>query len=300
MCQDALSGVFGVSLASSLSSSRGALAAWAGSSSGAASASSAAPAAEAENPAAGAPPSSAPASPEDEARAEALKAEGNAALERGDVRHAEELYSAAIALAPEAKNAHIYFSNRAMARMKLNDAAGSAEDARAATRLSPAYAKGWSRLGAALQQLGSLEEAESAFERCLALDPGSALAKENLAEVRRRQGGGGKMSGGGSAGGDAGGMGGMGGLAELAPLLSDPELMGIISGCMSNPASLMKHLGKRTSQAPLAHERKPTADANSTYVLTQQETQKWQKLCKRSKRVRAPILRSAQPLFRRA
>ncbi len=236
MAQDALSNVFGVSLSpAALSSSRGVLAAWAASPSGAA-----APADGAALPAAGASSSSsssssAPASPEDEARAEALKAEGNAALERGDVRQAEELYSAAIALAPEAKNAHIYFSNRAMARMKLNDAAGSAEDARAATRLSPAYAKGWSRLGAAQQQLGHLEEAEGSFERCLALDPGSALAKENLAEVRRRQGGGGKVSAGGGAGGggDAGGMGGMGGLAELAPLLSDPELMGIITSCMS-------------------------------------------------------------------
>jgi tetratricopeptide (TPR) repeat protein len=235
MCQDALASVFGVSVGSS----RGVLASWSAGSS------------EASAPADGGgddmpslvsvPASSPPASPEAEASAEALKAQGNAALEKGDVRAAEELYSSAIALAPEAKNSHIYFSNRAMARLKLNDAAGSAEDARAAVRLSPGYAKGWSRLGAACQQLGQLEEAESALERSLELDPGSALVKENLADVRRRRGGG--SGGGGGAGGGAGAGGLPGGLGDLAPLLSDPELMGIMSSCMSNPAALMQHMG---------------------------------------------------------
>ena len=237
MCQDSLSSVFGLSLPACVANSRGLLKTWSEAPLSSSSSSSAATAAGFEtgdlaSPASAASPT--PPSAADEAQAEALKAGGNAALEKGDVRGAEELYSAAIALVPEGKNSHIYLSNRAMARMKLNDWAGSAEDARASVRLSPGYAKGWSRLGAALQQLGSLAEAESAFERSLALDPSSTLVKSNIAECKKLQG---KGSGGGGA---AGGL--PAGMEELAPLLSDPELMGIMSKCMSDPTQLMQHV----------------------------------------------------------
>jgi hypothetical protein len=261
MCQDSLSTTFGVSLTNSTTASRGVLSGWAARPATAPTAATGAsfssgdsipPRAAAGGGAASAAPAAAGgASPADEAKAEALKLEGNAALERGDARRAEELYTECLALAPEAKNSHIYYSNRATARMKLNDPQGSAEDARAAVRLSPGYAKGWSRLGAALLQLGQLGEAESALERCLSQDPSSGFAKDNLAEVRRRLasggGGGAGMGGGaGSGGGSSGGAGmgaGMGGLGELAPLLADPELMGIMTKCMSDPSQLMQHMG---------------------------------------------------------
>lgn len=253
MCQDSLSSVFGLSLPACVANSRGLLKTWSEAPLSSSSSPSAATAAgfetgELASPASAASP--APPSAADEAQAEALKAGGNAALEKGDVRGAEELYSAAIALVPEGKNSHIYLSNRAMARMKLNDWAGSAEDARASVRLSPGYAKGWSRLGAALQQLGNLAEAESAFERSLALDPSSTLVKSNIAECKKLQG---KGSGGGGGGSAAGGL--PAGMEELAPLLSDPELMGIMSKCMSDPTQLMQHVS--WARAPLLFPTPP-------------------------------------------
>jgi tetratricopeptide (TPR) repeat protein len=113
--------------------------------------------------------------------------EGNAALERGDARLAEELYAACIALAPQSRNAHVYFSNRALARMVNDDAAGSAEDANAAVQLSPGYARGWRLLGTALQQQGQLRDAESVLQRCLSLATASQkeLMKDDLQTVRR-------------------------------------------------------------------------------------------------------------------
>ena len=292
---------FGVTLEDSRASAGLLDAAWAASAH-AAPPSPAAPPAAAAAPSSGAPsdfdgmPSLlAPASPEDEAKAEAAKAAGNAALEAGQIGRAEELYTQAISLAPSAKNSHIYFSNRAMARAKLQDAEGSAgawraagrrrtfaapppvppppthtptpslpslfpaEDARSAVRLSPGYAKGWSRLGAALISLGQLAEAEAALEKSLALEPGNRLVQDNLADCRRKRGGaaGGGSSvaaaGGGGEGGGAGATGGMGGLAglmggglgaELLPLLADPELAGIFAQVQKEgPGVLMQHMG---------------------------------------------------------
>ena len=134
--QQTIADAFGVTIEQARASKKGALEkAWAAASApGAVAAAAAAPApappsaaAEDEMPPLEeeAPPSHV-ASAEDEAAAEAAKAAGNAALEASQLGRAEELYTQAITLAPAAKNSHIYFSNRAMARLKLGDAAGSA------------------------------------------------------------------------------------------------------------------------------------------------------------------------------
>ena len=63
-------------------------------------------------------------------------------------RHTEavELFTECIRLDPAGE---VYFSNRAAARMALKQHAHAVQDALAATKLKPGWAKGWARLAAA-------------------------------------------------------------------------------------------------------------------------------------------------------
>lgn len=72
------------------------------------------------------------------ARAEELKAQGNAALAAFRFAAAVEHYTAAIALQPTA----IYLANRAAAHMKTESYGLAIDDASAAIDLEPSYIKG--------------------------------------------------------------------------------------------------------------------------------------------------------------
>lgn len=102
-----------------------------------------------------APAAAAPApSPADEAAAEAAKEEGNAHFKAGRWQRAIEAYTDAIERAPASPSAHLFWNNRAAAKISAKDYAGAAEDARAAVEREPGFVKGHVRLGTALQYAG--------------------------------------------------------------------------------------------------------------------------------------------------
>ena len=53
-------------------------------------------------------------------------------------------------------------------------------------RKSPGKARAWNNLGYAYQQAGRLRDAEAAYLRALQVDPGYALARGNLRELKAR------------------------------------------------------------------------------------------------------------------
>jgi len=206
-----------------------------------------------------------------EVEAEALKTDGNAALQAGMFLRAEELYTEAISLCSSGKNSHIYFSNRAAARQQLKNYEGALDDSCESVALNAAYAKGWSRKGTALQSLCRYKEALEAFEKCASLGLDASLP---IAECKKALSLGASNSNSGMDGGDMGaGLGGMGGLSglmgglggmpggaggnnpmaglmaslgkdpEFLAAMADPEMRGIIQGAMSNPSSMLAHMG---------------------------------------------------------
>ena len=54
-------------------------------------------------------------------------------------------------------------------------------------RKSPGKARAWNNLGYAYQRAGRFRDAEAAYLRALAIDPGYALARGNLEQSRRKE-----------------------------------------------------------------------------------------------------------------
>mmetsp|Transcript_13169 Transcript_13169/g.37922 ORF Transcript_13169/g.37922 Transcript_13169/m.37922 type:complete len:565 (-) Transcript_13169:168-1862(-) len=145
--------------------------------------------------------------------AEDFKAAGNAALQEGNTSLAIENYTKAINA--DGSN-HVYYSNRSAAYLKKGDAHNALEDAQACIALNPAFAKGYSRKGAALHSLKRLNDAISAYEEGLAKFPTDAGLKKGLEEVQRDK------NGGGPAGGVA--LGGLFGPEMMAQMAMDPRM----------------------------------------------------------------------------
>ena len=71
-----------------------------------------------------------------------------------------------------------------------DDAAGAAERFRQSAAIDPMHHQSWGNLGAALLNMGQLDEGERALRRSLELDPDYAFARFNLEALRRlREGG---------------------------------------------------------------------------------------------------------------
>ena len=128
----------------------------------------------------------------DVALAAPLKAEGNSFFTAKQFEKAAEKYTAALAMNPVGEGAHIFYSNRSACHAEL-DAAGewmgsvgskALHDAEMCLRLSPSFAKGYSRKSAALYQLGKYSEAEVAAQAGLAIDPGSSALQSLLATAQ--------------------------------------------------------------------------------------------------------------------
>lgn len=145
--------------------------------------------------------------------AEDFKAAGNAALQEGNTSLAIENYTKAINA--DGSN-HVYYSNRSAAYLKKGDAHNALEDAQACIALNPAFAKGYSRKGAALHSLKRLNDAISAYEEGLAKFPTDAGLKKGLEEVQRDK------NGGGPPGGVA--LGGLFGPEMMAQMAMDPRM----------------------------------------------------------------------------
>ena len=84
---------------------------------------------------------------------------------------AVECFTRAIMLDP---TNHILFSNRSGAYLAMGNAEDAVTDARECVKLSPQWAKGYSRLGAGLAALSSYSDAVKAYAQGVALDPSNS------------------------------------------------------------------------------------------------------------------------------
>lgn len=115
---------------------------------------------------------------EDEAaQAQKLKAEANKAFSQQHYSEATELFTQAIRLNPRES---VFFGNRAMARMKMEEYGGAVADTTKAIELDPTNVKAYYRR--ALSRLAILQPmlAVPDFRHVLKLDPGNKLAREQL------------------------------------------------------------------------------------------------------------------------
>lgn len=98
-----------------------------------------------------------------------LKAQANALVASGDHRAAAALLTRAIAMQPS--DLHLYHSNRSLCALSLKDYQLAIGDANKCIELQPKWAKGYSRLGAALFFSGKAAEAAKAYAQGLAIEP---------------------------------------------------------------------------------------------------------------------------------
>ncbi|KAL7464937.1 hypothetical protein ACHAXS_005269, partial [Conticribra weissflogii] len=95
-----------------------------------------------------------------------------------------DCYSAALELAPDGPNSHVYHSNRAAAFLSLNDCESSIRDSEKALSLKPDYAKAHARLGLAYFVSGRYEEAVRAYEEALEHDPENEWCKGHYEQAK--------------------------------------------------------------------------------------------------------------------
>jgi len=115
---------------------------------------------------------------EQKSMAEELKNEGNALFTSGNSLGALEKFSDAIELDPLN---HVFFSNRSGANLKLLRTRDAVADAQRCTGLKPDWAKGWSRLGAALLADRQAARAVIAYTAGLKLEPANEALLQGLA-----------------------------------------------------------------------------------------------------------------------
>jgi len=75
------------------------------------------------------------------------------------------------------------YSNRSASYAKLNKWENAFEDAKKCVDLNPKWAKGYSRLGAALHGLGKLKEAAMAYKQGLEIEPNNEVMRQGLQDV---------------------------------------------------------------------------------------------------------------------
>lgn len=117
-----------------------------------------------------------------EVQRDAHKQLGDDAFRSGDYAEAVVQYTHALSVDPAN---HLILSNRSAAELKQGNKSKALQDARACIDSNPTFAKGHSRLAAALQSLGRLEPAKSAYAKVLELDTDNAVAKRGLEDCTR-------------------------------------------------------------------------------------------------------------------
>lgn len=141
---------------------------------------------------------------------EEFKAQGNSFFQQKKYDEAIGAFTQAVALAPEN---HVLYSNRSAAYVSKGDFLNGLQDALKCTELSPTWAKGFNRVGAAHIGLGDYAEARKAYAKALELDPANAMAKQGLDDVDQRE-----LAAGGASGAP-------GGMEEMFSKLTDPMLV---------------------------------------------------------------------------
>jgi small glutamine-rich tetratricopeptide repeat-containing protein alpha len=192
-------------------------------------------------------------------KADALKAQGNAAMQQKDYNKAIDFYTQALELQPLNP---IYLSNRAAAysgAMRHDEAKNDAEMAVAA---DPKFAKAWSRLGLAKFALGDARGSMEAYQKGIEAEGtgGSEAMRKGYETAKRRvEEEGGTVDGGnpadepssrgaagmggglpdlGSLAGMFGGGGGAGGMPNLSEMMNNPMMRQMAQNLMSNPDML--------------------------------------------------------------
>ncbi|TIA91396.1 hypothetical protein E3P99_01113 [Wallemia hederae] len=195
------------------------------------------------------------ASADDVAKADELKAQGNALMSAQKYKEAIDAYTQAIELHPTNK---ILYSNRAAAYSQAGDQDASIADAKKALEIDPAFARAYSRLGHAYFNAKQYENAVRAYEDGLKYDADNQTMKSSLITARSKLGGsvqqreapaGGAGAGAGAGaggmpdlsalagmfgGGGAGGGAGGGGMPDLGALLNNPMMRQMAQSMMSN------------------------------------------------------------------
>ncbi|KTW26783.1 hypothetical protein T552_02784 [Pneumocystis carinii B80] len=109
-----------------------------------------------------------------------IREKANALFSKKEYNEAIKLYTEAIVIEP--KN-HLLYSNRSACYASLKDFDKALEDAVKCIEIKPEWAKGWSRKGAALHGKGEYEEAKTAYEEGLKIEPENQQLKTGLREV---------------------------------------------------------------------------------------------------------------------
>mmetsp|Transcript_8223 Transcript_8223/g.27118 ORF Transcript_8223/g.27118 Transcript_8223/m.27118 type:complete len:537 (-) Transcript_8223:31-1641(-) len=118
---------------------------------------------------------------ESEARADAMRARGNAAF--GSARYEDAVSDYTEALEANPRSAALY-ANRSLALLKLRAFDEAEEDATAALDLEPSCVKARLRRAAARTELGKVDEAIEDLEAALEVEPRNKAAREALGSCR--------------------------------------------------------------------------------------------------------------------
>ncbi|CAN1235721.1 Small glutamine-rich tetratricopeptide repeat-containing protein beta [Linum perenne] len=116
--------------------------------------------------------------------AEALKSQGNRALQSKRYYDAVELYTCAIALS---ESKAIYYCNRAAAYTQVQKYAEAIRDCLKSIEIDPSYSKAYSRLGLVYYAQGNYRDAiDKGFKKALQLDPRNESIIENIQVAEKK------------------------------------------------------------------------------------------------------------------
>ena len=118
-----------------------------------------------------------------------LKNQGNAFLKDKANDEALECYKQAINVCPDGESSHIFYANAAEALTRLYRYEEAVQMCGLSIRRKDDYFKSHSKLGKALIEMGHQEGAIKSLNRALALVPGNASVKTQLAKAHAMNGG---------------------------------------------------------------------------------------------------------------
>jgi DnaJ homolog subfamily C member 8 len=101
-------------------------------------------------------------------QAQFFKEKGDEAFKANDIEGAIRFFTQAIDIDPDN---HIFYSNRAAAYMKADSVSKALHDAEKCVELAPNWAKGFNRLGVALERLRRFDQAIDTLKKGIELEP---------------------------------------------------------------------------------------------------------------------------------
>eukprot|EP00939_MAST-03C_sp_MAST-3C-sp1_P005454 g5454.t1 len=192
-----------------------------------------------------------------QAKADALKNEGNQLMKSKNYQGALASYVKAIEKCGSGPTSYQYFGNSAAARLALKDYAGAEADCRKGLSLKPDYGKLYKRLGTAQEMQGNDDGAAKSYERAIALDVDAKTAascRASIDRIQRRRGSSTATTATTTAPPPpfpnfGGGM-PPGGMAGIMEMMKNPEMMRAAQNMMKDPAfmgmaqNMMANMGR--------------------------------------------------------